>query len=187
MINYKTIRKYVGPLEIGIILLAIVAIGFYFERRQDRLEKEQELRELLAEMNMPADMEDPTKVIPDFTPKKEFLKNAENPHFKVLDSIYAPFAIDSLCRYNDSTRQSGFLTFSKKAPFYRDLCSTEKEYLMFVVLDKYFPNGEMLTITGIAENEELIQFHFKRTDKEEELGEIMHTMDSLLNSLKDIK
>lgn len=185
--KYKTIRKYIGPVELVILIVIVGAVAVYLDRREKRQQYEQQLKELLAELNQPVTSGNPGHFIPDFTPKKEFLKNADNPHFKIVDSIYAPFAVDSLCRYTDANGERGFLTFTKQAPFYRDLCSSEKEYIMWVVLDKYFPYGEMLTITSVAENDSLIQFHFKRSDKEQSLSDVITRMDSLIQKMNSYK
>lgn len=114
----------------------------------------------------------------------DYIRNAHNPHFKVLESLYAPFVVDSLSRYADSTLTRSWLTLTKYAPLYRNLCSTERPYHMWVVLPDYFPEGQLLQIDGIAENADVIQFHFTVTQAESLLGDLVLRLDSTLGTLR---
>ena len=114
----------------------------------------------------------------------EYIRNADNPHFKVLEPLYAPFVVDSLSRYADSTLTRGWLTLTKYAPLYRNLCSTERPYHIWAVLPDHFPDGRLLQIDGIAENADVIQFHFTVTQAESLLGDLVLRLDSTLGALR---
>lgn len=114
----------------------------------------------------------------------EYIRNADNPHFKVLEPLYAPFVVDSLSRYADSTLTRGWLTLTKYAPLYHNLCSKERPYHMWVVLPDYFPDGQLLQIDGIAENADVVQFHFTVTQAESLLGDLVLRLDSTLGALR---
>ena len=175
--RYETIRKYIGPLELIILVVGLAILAYYLDKR----EKTKELEELASQIEQAEKELAPVYDMP--VVDTSFKRNAENPHFKVLDSIYSPFMVDSLCRFTEKNASKGFLTMTKNAPYYKELCSTEKNYFMWVNLDKYFPSGELLKITGIAENDELIQFHFTREQDVEAMDDVIQRMDSTLKKL----
>lgn len=177
MDRYLKIRKYIGPFEIVLILFFLVGVATYLEYREERMvQKQEEQQQQVDAVGRP--------VIEDIPVEDTFKKNATNPHFKVLDEIYTPFMVDSLCRFSDAEKVQGFLTMTKNAPFFNDLRSNAKEYYMWVQLDKYFPYGELLRITGVAENDEVIQFHFRREKDAEALQDALQRMNRSLQQIQ---
>lgn len=169
---YPFLRKHIGPLELIIIILLIFGACVYLERRENRLQREQ----LMAELK--SYTEENIRINEELKKKKEYKEPI------VMDSIYAPFIVDSLCRYKDSTYTKGYITLTKYAPYQR-LCSTEENYYMWVGVKEIFPLGQLIQITDIAENEELIQFHF-RIVSEESLDDMLSKLDSTLQSIKGV-
>ena len=56
---------------------------------------------------------------------------------------------------------------------------------MWVGVKEIFPLGQLVQVNGIAENEELIQFHF-RIVTEESLDDMLSKLDSTLQSIKGV-
>ena len=54
------------------------------------------------------------------------------------------------------------------------------------VQELYFPQGELLKIVGVAENDEIIQFHFTRGNETEALEDVMMQMDSTIRQFNQI-
>jgi len=171
---YSKIRKHIGPLELLVILVVLGGVAWYLDKKETEECQRQALKELY-EMTLQAE---------DFERQKEAsLRELQQP-VKMLDSIYMPYMVDSLCRYTDNTRKRGFVTMTKDAPSYQDLCSTEKDYLMWIDLDRYFPGGQLVNIIGIAQDEKLIQFHFTVSDNHKTLDEMLHRLDSTLQLMQ---
>ena len=175
--DYETIRKYIGPLEIAIIMLITFGLAYWLNDKKETVKQAEEIQQEVQGVSL-----QPELTLDNTT----FQKNAESPFFKVLDSIYSPFMVDSLCRFRDAEAKTGYLTLTKNAPFYRDLCSTGKEYYMFVRQEQYFPQGELLKIVGVAENKEIIQFHFARGNETEALEYVMMRMDSTIRLFNQV-
>ena len=175
--DYETIRKYIGPLEIAIIMLITFGLAYWLNDKKETVKQAEEIQQEVQGVSL-----QPELTLDNTT----FHKNAESPFFKVLDSIYSPFMVDSLCRFRDAEAKTGYLTLTKNAPFYRDLCSTGKEYYMFVRQEQYFPQGELLKIVGVAENKEIIQFHFTRGNETEALEDVMMRMDSTIRLFNQV-
>lgn len=169
---YRFMKKYIGPVELIVILLLMGVACFYLDYRKEK----QARKELLQELKTYT--EENVRINEELKKKKEYKKPI------VMDSIYAPFIVDSLCRYKDSTYTDGYITLTKYAPYQR-LCSTEENYYMWVGVKELFPLGQLIQVTGIAENEELIQFHF-RTVTEESLDDMLSKLDSTLQSIKGV-
>ena len=169
---YRFMKKYIGPVEVVIILFFMIIACYYLDYR----EKQQAREELLQELK--AYTEENLRINEELRKKKEYKEPI------VMDSIYAPFIVDSLCRYKDSTYTTGYITLTKYAPYQR-LCSTEENYYMWVGVKEIFPMGQLVQVNGIAENEELIQFHF-RIVTEESLDDMLSKLDSTLQSIKGV-
>ena len=56
---------------------------------------------------------------------------------------------------------------------------------MWVGVKEIFPLGQLVQVNGIAENEELIQFHFSIVT-EESLDDMLSKLDSTLQSIKGV-
>ncbi len=173
---YKKIRQYIGWLELVVIAAIIAGVIGFLDFRKEKQEQERALQEL--------------KVLVEENEKFEKLQLKEmqqiNEEIRMLDSIYQPFIVDSLCRYTDATRTKGFITLTKYAPSYEKLCSTEKDYYMWVGLDKFFPGGQLVKVTGIAQNEQFIQFHFSISSNDETLEDMLIKLDSTLNVMQQL-
>lgn len=169
---YRFIKKHIGPVELIVILFLIGIACFYLDYR----EEQQAHKKLLQELKTYT--EENIRINEELRKKKEYKEPI------VMDSIYAPFIVDSLCRYKDSTYTNGYITLTKYAPYQR-LCSTEENYYMWVEVKEIFPLGQLIQITGIAENEELIQFHFRMVT-EESLDDMLTKLDSTLQSIKGV-
>ena len=169
---YPFLRKYIGPVEMIVIILLLFGVCVFLEHRESKQKQEQ----LMAELK--AYTEENIRINEELRKKKEYKEPI------VMDSIYAPFIVDSLCRYKDSTYTTGYITLTKYAP-YQKLCSTEDNYYMWVGVKEIFPMGQLVQVNGIAENEELIQFHF-RIVTEESLDDMLSKLDSTLQSIKGV-
>lgn len=171
---YSKIRKYIGPLELLVIFVVLGGVAWYLDKKETEERQRQALKEL-QEMTLQAEELE--------RQKEEAWRELQQP-VKMLDSIYMPYMVDSLCRYTDKTRKRGYITMTKDAPAYQDLCSTEKDYLMWIDLDRYFPGGQLVQITGIAQDEKLIQFHFTVNENNETLDNMLHRLDSTLQRMQ---
>ena len=173
---YKKIRHYIGWLELVVIVAVTVAVCWFWNHHEKQVEKVLALHELkmLVQENEV------------FGKKQSGEMQQENEEIRVLDSIYLPFIVDSLCRYTDNTRTKGFITLTKYAPSYEKLCSAEKDYYMWVALDKFFPGGQLVKVTGIAQNEQFIQFHFSVNSNDETLEDMLIKLDSTLNVMQQL-
>lgn len=170
---YNTLRKYIGPLELVIIVVVIAGISLWLDRREEQKAREQLFEELqrytterermdkyTAEYAQPVDMD-----------------------VKVLDSIYAPYMIDSLCRYMDSTFTRGYVTMSKQAP-YQKLITQKDSFYMWIQQERYFPEGKLVNVTGVAQNDHIIQFHFFIDQEEQTLEGMMQKLEETLQELQ---
>ena len=174
---YTTIRKYIGPFELMLLLALFLLVAYVMEKKERREQQQQLVQQAqVDEVGSP--------LIGKETGMDVFLKNASNPHFKIMDDVYSPFMVDSLCRFRNADCAEGFLTMTKNAPFYKELCSTADEYYMLVKLQKYFPYGELVRITGVAENDEIIQFHFRREKDAEAMEDVIERMSASLKELQ---
>lgn len=173
---YKKIRHYIGWLELVVIMAVTAAVCWFWNQHEKQVEKELALHELkmLVQENEV------------FGKKQSGEMQQVNEEIRVLDSIYLPFIVDSLCRYTDNTRTKGFITLTKYAPSYEKLCSAEKDYYMWVALDKFFPGGQLVKVTGIAQNEQFIQFHFSVNSNDETLEDMLIKLDSTLNVMQQL-
>ena len=173
---YKKIRHYIGWLELVVIMAVTAAVCWFWNNHEKQVEKELALHELkmLVQENEV------------FGKKQSGEMQQVNEEIRVLDSIYLPFIVDSLCRYTDNTRTKGFITLTKYAPSYEKLCSAEKDYYMWVALDKFFPWGQLVKVTGIAQNEQFIQFHFSVNSNDETLEDMLIKLDSTLNVMQQL-
>lgn len=173
---YKKIRHYIGWLELVVIVAVTAAVCWFWNQHEKQVEKVLALHELkmLVQENEV------------FGKKQSGEMQQENEEIRVLDSIYLPFIVDSLCRYTDNTRTKGFITLTKYAPSYEKLCSAEKDYYMWVALDKFFPGGQLVKVTGIAQNEQFIQFHFSVNSNDETLEDMLIKLDSTLNVMQQL-
>ena len=177
---YK-IRRYIGPLEVAIILVVTFAVAFYLDYKEEKRIAQQQLLERIRLDNA------------DLQTENERIKNEQQAWMQgqgraliVLDSMYIPFLVDSLCRYTDTTCTKGFITMTKYAP-YKRLLTDEKDYYMWVGLERFFTGGQLVQVTGVAQNEQLIQFHFKINKNEGTLDDMVLKLDSTLQSLQRIQ
>ena len=173
---YKKIRHYIGWLELVVIMAVTAAVCWFWNQHEKQVEKELALHELkmLVQENEV------------FGKQQSSEMQQVNEEIRVLDSIYLPFIVDSLCRYTDNTCTKGFITLTKYAPSYEKLCSAEKDYYMWVALDKFFPGGQLVKVTGIAQNEQFIQFHFSVNSNDETLEDMLIKLDSTLNVMQQL-
>ncbi|MBP3663652.1 MAG: hypothetical protein J6J03_00665 [Tyzzerella sp.] len=173
---YKKIRHYIGWLELVVIMAVTAAVCWFWNQHEKQVEKELALHELkmLVQENEV------------FGKQQSGEMQQVNEEIRVLDSIYLPFIVDSLCRYTDNTCTKGFITLTKYAPSYEKLCSAEKDYYMWVALDKFFPGGQLVKVTGIAQNEQFIQFHFSVNSNDETLEDMLIKLDSTLNVMQQL-
>lgn len=173
---YKKIGHYIGWLELVVIVAVTAAVCWFWNHHEKQVEKELALHELkmLVQENE------------EFGKLQSGEMQQVNEEIRVLDSIYLPFIVDSLCRYTDNTRTKGFITLTKYAPSYEKLCSAEKDYYMWVALDKFFPGGQLVKVTGIAQNEQFIQFHFSVNSNDETLEDMLIKLDSTLNVMQQL-
>ena len=178
---YHKIRKYIGPLELVVIFLLVGGAGYFI---QQHVEKKRKEKEILAFIQNESKLmqEEYDKIVQE---QKDW-EEGKADDFKVLDSIYSPFLVDSLCRYFDETQTTGFITMSKYAPYQR-LLSKEKDYYMWINITRFFPQGQLVQITGIAQNEEVIQFHFKIDDNKEMLDNMVSKLDSTLKMMQNMQ
>lgn len=169
---YHKLRKYIGPLELVLILAFIGGIAWYVNGTREERRQQQALQAL---KDLALDAE-----------RRSMEEEVNNP-IRILDSTYVPFMMDSLCRYTDATRTRGYLTMTKYAPSYEKLCSTAKDYYMWVGLDKYFPGGQLVRVTGIAQDDRLIQFHFTVAENGLTLDDMLGKLDSTLHVMQRLK
>ena len=173
---YRKLRKYIGSVEMVVIIIGLLALTLYLDKKERQDIHEQLLTELKAYTEENARI------------AAEMEKSMNASQLRVMDSIYAPFVIDSLCQYTDSARTKGFITLSKFAPGYEKLCSTKENYYMWVGLERLFPlPGQLIQVTGVAQNDEIIQFHFKISNNEETLDDMLMRLDSTLQQIKGVK
>ena len=173
----RIIRDNIGPVEIIIIMVILIGVTVMISRKQ----KQQQRQELVAEM---------MRYKQDSMHMDRQMKLFEQPvkvEFKMLDSIYAPYMVDSLCRYLDSTFTKGYLTLSKQAPRYEELVVPGESYYMWVGIDRYFSGGKLVKVTGVAQDEKIIQFHFQIEDEEDTLDDMLLKLDSTLHVLQSAK
>ena len=170
---YRFMKKYIGPVEMVIIISLMTALCLYLDYREEQQARKELLQELKTYSEENARIEE------------ELRKKKENTELRVMDSIYAPFIVDSLCRYTDSTYTAGYITMTQYAP-YEKLCSSEESYYMWVGVKEIFPMGQLVKVIGIAQNEELIQFHFQVSNNDETLDNMLSRLDSTLQAIKGV-
>lgn len=171
------IRKYIGPVEVVIIFAILCVLAHWLEQR----EKKQAAEKLVYEMQR---YTAESKLLND---KAEGYALPLDADVKVMDSIFQPYVIDSLCRYIDTTCTRGYVTLSKQAPGYERLVVPKRTYYMWVDLKQYFPEGQLVLVTGIAQDDDIIQFHFRIEEQQETLEDMMHKLDSTLQVLQKQK
>ena len=174
---FVKIRKYIGPLELVIIVVIMGVLTYWL----DQCEKKQAAEKLVYEMQR---YTAESKLLND---KAEGYALPLDADVKVMDSIFQPYVIDSLCRYIDTTCTRGYVTLSKQAPGYERLVVPKRTYYMWVDLKQYFPEGQLVLVTGIAQDDDIIQFHFRIEEQQETLEDMMHKLDSTLQVLQKQK
>ena len=88
---YHKIRKYIGPLELVVIFLLVGGAGYFI---QQHVEKKRKEKEILAFIQNESKLmqEEYDKIVQE---QKDW-EEGKADDFKVLDSIYSPFLVDSL-------------------------------------------------------------------------------------------
>ena len=171
---FTTLRKYIGPIEMVVIVVLMIILTIWM----DHQEKKEMAREQLIE-----ELQRYTAERKLMQMKSEEYSQPIDMDVKVLDSIYAPYMIDSLCRYVDSTFTQGYITMSKQAP-YQKLIAPKDSFYMWILLEQYFPEGKLVNVNGIAQDDKIIQFHFTIDQEEQTLEGMMHKLESTLQELQ---
>lgn len=174
---YRKIRKYIGPVEL-VLICGLIAGGVYnLDRRAEKQRQQIILQELKA-LTIENDK---------FQQEQEqLLRELENP-IQTLDSTYLPFVVDSLCLYTDASRKQGFFTLTKYAPSLDKFRFNGNEYYMWIEMNRYFPEGQLVKVTKVAENDDLFQFYFTIDSNEKTLDDMLGKLDSTLRTMQDIQ
>lgn len=161
-------KEYIGPYEAIVILLLIAGIMYLYRPAGDGQALVTGQDENITSRPV---IDNPGTV-------------GEGQLFKVMDSRFQPYLVDSLCLYTDPELTEGFITLTKNFDGWQMLCSTQSPYYMWVQLEGFFPTGQLMLIHGVAHNEQLVQFHFRLSDSTESLLFMTGQIDSLIQGMQ---